>query len=458
MRPRRPGPPTATILSMLIVGALLLGACGSDDPVDTPDPNAPTDPITPDPQQPDDESSVLRSELSRNTSPAVPAGDEQALVAGNNAFAFDLYHQLLKGRESDNLFCSPASVSQALAMVYAGAKANTAAQMASSMHFTLDPASLHPAFNALDLALNSRGAGAAGKDGQGFRLNLVNALWAQRGYPVTQSFLDTLGQSYGAGVRVLEFNDQPDASRQTINAWVEQETENRIKELLPAGSVTSATRMVLTNAIYFNAAWSEVFSEDRSADGAFSRLDGSRLTVPRMSQVTDYRYASDAGWQAVELPYDGEELSMVVIVPDAGQFEAVEAKLDARLFDAAVGAMTHKHVSLTLPKWKVESKFRLKEQLKALGMTDAFSGARADFSGINGGIEPLWISDVIHQSFVEVDEKGTEAAAATAVVMVGSAGPVETIDLTVDRPFIFAIRDIPTGSILFVGRVVDPTK
>ena len=429
---------TSTLLPLTL--AFALAAC-----------NGATTPNPP----PDDgqHGTVLQSSQQRDTSPNVPPEDLAALVAGNTDFAFDMYHQIRQTKEG-NLFFSPQSISQALAMTWGGARSANATQMAEVLSFTLPADRLHPAFNALDLTLASRGAGKQGMDGAGFRLRLVNAIWGQEGYGFLESFLDLLAVNYAAGLRLLDFGTDPDAARLVINDWVSQQTEEKIKDLLEPGTITGATRLVLTNAIYFNAQWKEVFPKESSADGQFTLLDGSSVTVPTMSNFTEYGYAAGAGYQAVELPYDGDELAMLIVLPDAGRFAEVEAGLDGAAVGALSARLEQKSLSLTIPKWTVDTKLSVKEQLQGLGMSDAFDGSRADFTGINGGIEPLWISDVIHQAHVLVNEYGTEAAAATAVVMVGGAMPELSVDC--DRPFIYVIRDRPTGTILFVGRILNP--
>jgi serpin B len=378
---------------------------------------------------------IARSAKERVTSPDVDTTDLDDLASGNSAFAFDLY-RVLKKEGNDNLFYSPHSISLALAMTVAGARGETERQMADTLHFTLPQSRLHPAFNSLDLELAQRGEGADGKDGEGFRLHIVNAIWGQEGY----GFL-----SEGA----------PEESRVTINEWVGDQTENRIEDLIPPDAIDPLTRLVLTNAIYFNAAWAEPFESDLTEDGPFYQLDGSEVTVPMMRQTASFGYAKGEGVQAVELPYDGGELSMVILLPDAGEFDAFESALDAGRVDGIVEDLAHRQVALTMPRFEFESGFSLVDALTALGMSDAFTEA-ADFSGMTG-TRDLFIGDVIHKAFVSVDEEGTEAAAATAVVVeVEAMPPEETVEVTVDRPFIFVIRDIETGAALFVGRVVDP--
>ena len=394
---------------------------------------------------------VLRSDKPRE-SPAVSQSDLAALVGGNNAFSFDLY-QALKGSQG-NLFYSPYSISLALAMTYAGARDSTEKQMAGTLHYTLPQDRLHQAFNGLDQELSGRGQGAKGKDGQGFRLNIVNAIWGQKGYPFLAQYLDLLAEDYGTGLRTLDFRGAPDASRQTINKWVEDQTEQRIKDLIPPGAIDPLTRLVLTNAIYFNAAWANNFEKNATQPDDFHLADGSTVKVPMMHQTEHLGYAVGDGYQAVTLPYDGRELEMVVLLPDQGKFAEFEKSLNAGKVTSIINGITPEQVALSLPSYKYESQFSLGKILAAMGMPIAFSG-QADFSGMTGNRE-LSISEVIHKAFVAVDESGTEAAAATAVIMRATAMPVMPLAVTVDRPFIFLIRDIKSGSVIFVGRVINP--
>ena len=397
---------------------------------------------------------LVRSEKQRVTSPDVSEADLATLVDGNSVFALELYQQL--GQEDGNLFYSPYSISLALAMTYAGARGETGQQMADALHFILSQDRLHPALNSLDLELSQRGEGAKGKDGEGFRLNIVNAIWGQKDYHFLPTFLDLLAENYGAGLRTLDFANAPEESRITINNWVSDQTENRIEDLIPRGLIDALTRLVLTNAIYFNAAWQHPFNEDVTEDGPFYLLDGGQVTVPMMRQTESFGYAQGDGYQVVELPYDGRELSMVILLPQPGQFERFEGSLDAQWVNAIVEELEPGRVAVTMPRFEFESAFSLNEILAAMGMPVAFSGG-ADFSGMTGNTD-LFISHVVHKAFVCVDEAGTEAAAATAVVMKLTAAPgTPPVQVTVDRPFVFLIRDIETGTILFVGRIVDPS-
>ena len=395
---------------------------------------------------------VLQSDKPRDTSPAVNETDLATMVDGNDAFAFDLY-QTLRQKES-NLFYSPYSISEALAMTYAGACGETEKDMAEALHFILSQDRLHPAFNSLDLQLKQRGEGAKGKDDKGFRLHVVNAIWGQKDYKFLNEFLDVLAQNYGAGLRILDFVNETGQSRSTINKWVSDQTEERIKDLVPQGAINQLTRLVLTNAIYFNAAWQHPFREEATSDGLFHLLSNDDVTVPMMKQTESYRYTEGNDYQAIELPYDGRELSMVILLPKAGQFITFEERLEAKFVKAIIDNLETREVALKMPRFEYESSFGLKEALKTLGMGVAFT-ANADLSGMNGKRD-LFIQDVLHKAFVSVDEAGTEAAAATAVMVGLTALPPEPVNFIMDRPFIFFVRDIPTGSIIFIGRVLNP--
>jgi serpin B len=397
----------------------------------------------------------VKSDKGRVTSPDVSPTEQALLVEGNSAFAFQLY-QALKG-QGGNLFYSPYSISLALAMTYAGAHGETAQQMADTLQFLLEQTRLHPAFNWLDAELASRGEGAQGKDGEGFRLNIVNAIWGQKDYEFLTEFLDVLAENYGAGLRILDFIREAEESRLIINDWISNQTERRIEDLIPEGAINELTRLVLTNAIYFNAAWAYPFIKDATADGPFYLIEGGQITVPMMKQMESFGYADGEGYQAIELPYDGGELSMVILLPEAGQFGAFEKELEAQQVDAIIDELQSTRVTLTMPKFEFDSEFGLKDALAGMGMPIAFSPDEADFSGMTGNRE-LFISDVVHKAFVAVDEAGTEAAAATAVVVGTTSMPVEPpVEVTIDRPFIFLIRDIETGAVLFVGRVLNPS-
>ena len=399
---------------------------------------------------------VAASNLQRVTDPDAAPVELDELVAGTNAFAFDLYQAV---RTSDgNLFYSPFSISLALAMTYAGARGETASQMAATLHLTLPDDRLHPAFNALDLDLARRPEQAAdvGKN-QRFALSIVNSMWGQKGWPFLSEFLDLLALNYGAGMRLVDYMNAPEEARLAINDWVSEQTKARIKDLVPQGLITPDTTLVLVNAIYFKAAWQYEFDSSQTKDGPFTLLDGSQVSAPLMSldHLASLGYASGDGWQAVTLPYKGGMTEMVIIVPDEGWFTEFEASLSADRFDEILAGMEPKMVALTMPKFSFTSSYQLKDVLSGMSMPLAFDDEQADLSGIDGRRD-LFIRDVVHKAFVAVDEAGTEAAASTAVIIAPTAMLMPDVELTIDRPFFFVIRDVPTDSILFVGRVVDP--
>ena len=347
-------------------------------------------------------------------------------------------------------------------MTYAGARGETELQMADTLHYRLPQSSLHPAFNALDRILASRGKGPPGtpdNDGEAsqyFRLNIANAVWGQDGYHFLPDFLDLLAENYGAGMMAVDFVGAPDESRIRINDWVAEETEGKVKDLLPPGVVDRSTRLVLTNAIYFNASWLWQFNPRDTEVRPFHLAGGGTVRVPMMTETSKefYGYARGDGYQAVDVPYSWGELSMTILLPDKGELEEFESSLDSEKLDRIIDDIEIDYVTLTMPLFEFESEFSLSDTLAGMGMSDAF-GAGADFSGMTGSRD-LWISEVVHKAFVSVDEEGTEAAAATAVVMLESGPTKEPIAVTVDRPFIFLIRDTGTGTVLFLGRVSNP--
>ncbi len=448
-----------------VVTALLLFAglagCGEEIPAtvssttQAPTEAALTTPVLPSPTA----AAELHSDKDRSV-PSVGPADLGELVRGNNAFVFDLYHAL-SGREG-NLFYSPFSISQALAMTSAGARGETQRQMETTLHHRLPQSSLHPAFNALDRTLASRGqapGGApndAGEGGQHFRLNIANAIWGQDGNHFLPDFLAVLTENYEAGMMAVDFVAAPEESRVRINDWVAEETEGKIKDLLPPGIIDESTRLVLTNAIYFNASWLWQFNPRDTEVRPFNLAGGGTVAVPMMTETTKefYGYARGDGYQAVDLPYSWGELSMTILLPDEGKLGEFEDSLNSEMLGRIVDDIEIDYVTLTMPLFEFESEFSLDKTLAGMGMADAFANG-ADFSGMTGSRD-LWISRVVHKAFVSVDEEGTEAAAATAVV-IDDSGPVkEPIPVTVDRPFIFLIRDTGTGTILFLGRVSNP--
>jgi serpin B len=402
------------------------------------------------PEQPQGEVSfVAQSDRPRSSAPDSALADQPQLVAGNSQFALDLYQALRS--QPGNLFYSPYSISLALAMTYAGARAETETELADVLHFTLPQDQLHPAFNGLDVQLNREVEG----EEQAFQLNIANSIWGQQNFAFQPDFLDTLAENYGAGLRLVDYAADPEDVRQQINSWVEDETQDKIKDLIPAGALDPMTRLVLANAIYFKAAWQNQFEKDNTEDASFTLLDGSQVDVPTMHQSEGMNYAAGDGWQAVELTYEGGRQSMLILLPAEGQFEAFEASLNAVQVEEILNGMTWASVDLSLPKFSFESSFELDGLLAEMGMPSAFSPGQADFSGMTAEQE-LYISAILHKAFVDVNEEGTEAAAATAVMVRVTSLPIDPVQMQVDHPFIFMIRDSETGSILFTGRVVNP--
>lgn len=403
---------------------------------------------------------IAMSNLTRLPASASNA-DVTAAATSMDKFGADLYKLLAREAGDGNVVFSPASIVTALAMTYAGANGTTAQEMADTLHFSLSGDALHKAFNSLDAALESRSwqqKSAEGKD-EGVLIKTANSLWAQKDLTFEQAFLDTLAADYGAGVRLVDYQTAAEAARKAINKWVSDNTNAKIPELIGQGVLDALTRLVLVNAVYLDATWANQFDPHATTDGDFTTLAGDKVTTKMMSQAEVMPYAAGDGWKAVELPYLRDELGMLLIVPDSGKFAEVEGQLGTGLIDSVEGRLGSDHeVALTLPKFKFRTQATLTQALGTLGMKTAFDPNAADFSGMTKQAS-LYISDVIHEAYIDVDEEGTEAAAATAVVMrLTAAMPTEQVQLTIDRPFLFAIRDRATGAILFLGRVTDPTK
>ena len=379
-----------------------------------------------------------------------PAEDLAQLAAGQNRFATDLYQRL---RDTPgNLFFSPYSLATALTMTYAGARGNTQAQMAQVLHITLPDARQHAAAATLNWALYPAPGSSA-------RLNTANALWAQRDLPLQADFVALMKQHYGAGVKPTDFQQAPEAARAAVNDWASVQTAGKITDLIPPGAISADTRLVLANAIYFKADWLLPFDKALTRDEPFTRLDGSERRIPMMfmQKPADLAYGAGDGYQAVTLEYTGTLIAMTVIVPDRGRLDAVEAGLSADWLRSSMSSMTSRKVALGLPKFRFGSTFSVADVLGEMGMSDAVTPDKADFSGMDGARD-LFIGAVLHKAVVEVDEMGAEAAAASAVEM--RAGSIQVkealVALTVDRPFLVVIHDRQTGAILFLGRVVDP--
>ncbi len=384
------------------------------------------------------------------TDPAMASAAASAV----NAFGLDLYRATPGKQANKNIVISPASVAIALSMTQVGAAGKTADQMNTVLHDLVAAGEIGP-INALDQALTSRNGtfkDTAGAD-QPVILRIANAPFGQHGLAIVPAYLDTVARGFGAGLRIVDYAADPAAARAHINGWVADQTEQRIKQLLAEQDVTRDTRLVLVNAIYLKAAWLTPFAEEATVPAAFSLADGTKIQVPTMSTFGSMRYAAGSGWQAVELPYVGDQLAMMIVVPD--DLSSFRANLSDHRFADIGSALGSGHVSLTLPKFRFSAKQDLATVLAELGMPLAFS-SEADFSGITTE-EDLSITKVIHEADIAVDEAGTEAAAATAVVMGDTSAPGEPVTVHVDRPFVFAIRDLQTGAVLFLGQVTDPS-
>ena len=376
--------------------------------------------------------------------------DREMVVQGNNAFALDLYAQL-KDRDG-NLFFSPHSISTALAMTYAGARGNTEKQMATVLHFDLEHKRLHPAFRELLGQLET------GEGERGYQLSVANALWGQKGYEFLEKFLNLTKENYGAGLNEVDFIGSTEAARQTINTWVERETEDKIKELIKPGVLDRLTRLVLTNAIYFKGYWASQFKEELTREAPFTLMSGEKVQVPTMHRTADFKYAEAEDFQTLELPYKGGDLSMTIFLPkETDGLAALEQSLTAEKLATWLSTLEEQEVIVALPKFRMTSEFSLAEVLKSMGMTDAFDVKEADLSGMTGK-KDLFITAVLHKAFVEVNEEGTEAAAATGVVVGLTAAPPRQPIFQADHPFLFLIRDLRSNSILFLGRVMDPRE
>jgi len=391
-----------------------------------------------------------------------PNPDVETLSSGNTKFALKLYDQL--NDEKGNLFLSPYSISTALAMTYAGARGDTEAEMSRALEFHLPQKRLHAGFSDLKLGLREA------REKGGVELSVANALWPQKNYAFKQDYLGLIERDYDSVGRALDYSNSEKA-RGIINRWVEQETMDKIKDLIPSGVLDSLTRMVLTNAIYFKGNWDVQFKEKSTREMPFKVTPEKTVNTPMMYQKGNFGYYQDADVQVLEMPYKGDKVSMFVLLPNQGGGQPfrrptnppakkktiadLEKILSPAKLSEWIGKVRRTKVDTWFPKFKMTSEFSLSQQLQALGMKKAFGDA--DFSGMDGSKE-LYLSAVLHKAFVEVNEEGTEAAAATAVVVrTRSARPMGP-RFRADHPFLFLIRDKATGSILFLGRYAEPAS
>jgi len=374
------------------------------------------------------------------------------IAAGNSRFAFDLYKKIAsdEANTSQNIFFSPYSISTALGMTYAGARGDTEKQMASVLNFSMDRDYQHRSFQTL----------AALVDGAGkkYQLSVGNALWGQISYPFDKEFLALIAQYYKGGFNLVDFASETEQSRQRINQWVEDKTADKIKELLQPGDISALTRLVLTNAIYFKGDWETKFDLKRTHSAPFMVFEGNTRDVQTMSQSGSFSYTETKLLQAIELPYIGDEMSMLILLPK-GEMGTMEEQLSLQMINELQGQMQITPLSLYLPRFKFNARYGLhdKKYLPDMGMVDAFDEKLADFSGMTGK-KNLVISGVFHKAFIEVNESGSEAAAATAVVVGLKSMPLSLVEFRADHPFIFMILHKATRSILFMGRVSNPVQ
>ncbi|MBN1809641.1 MAG: serpin family protein [Planctomycetes bacterium] len=391
--------------------------------------------------------------LSLFAAPALPAAaadaELQRLASDQNAFALDLYSRL---KQADgNIFYSPFSISTALAMTYAGARNDTAREMAAAMRFP-------PGSDAFHASVGRQLADLMPRRKAPYSLNIANALWGDRDFSFLDAFLDLNRSCYGAGLSRLDFRADPEKARRTINSWIEEQTRDKIRDMLKKGDISADTRLVLTNAIYFKGSWLHAFDEAATRNDSFVTSSGKPARIRMMFLNEDFPYAEDSSVQVLELPYRGDRLSMVVILPRSPKgLPQVEASLDGDRLNAWIAALRSRSVHVFLPRFTMNCRFSMGQTLASMGMPSAFDPGAADFSGMTGNRD-LFISNVVHQAFVDVNEEGTEAAAATAVIMECTCAPAQPLVFRADHPFIFLIRDRRTSAILFMGRMTAPER
>ncbi len=391
-------------------------------------------------------SQLVRANVPR-ASASVSHADAAALRDGSSLFAGRLLADAARGRP--NVALSPASISQALAMAFAGARGATASQMASALDFSLSGDRLGAAFNAADRSLE-------GVNGPDATLNVANALYGQAGQRFRQAFLRVLARDYGAGLRTADFEHAAEAARAQINAWVSEQTRGKIPELLGPGDVEESTRLMLVNAVYLKARWLSPFTKQSTFPAVFHAPSGA-VEVPTMHQIGTFGYRQGAGYQALELRYRGGRLAFDILLPAAGALQSLLSRLAAHGPLSLLADLRQQRVQLALPKFRLDTRFELAAALKALGMRLAFEPGGADLSGIAGKPGDLYIKSVVHEAYLSVDEAGTEAAAATGVAISPTAMPAPPPgEFIVDRPFAFVLRDIKTGAVLFTGVVSRP--
>jgi len=398
----------------------------------------------------EENSNIVESKLERNLTPQSSMEEQKSLAQNNNNFAFEMFKEFQK-KEKDNIFFSPYSISTALVMTYAGAKDETKSQMAQALHFKDEDGRLHNNFNALDLHINHYE--------ENYTLSVVNSLWPAKGFTFKEQYLDTIKENYGAKLRPLDYANATENSRQIINSWVENKTHNRVKNIIPEGALSPSTRLTLVNAIYFKAKWENEFSNYMTGNDTFTKEDGSTVEKKFMNQTESFIYTENDNFQAIKLPYVGYKTSMMVILPKIGKYNKVMEHLN-NYYTLINSKSSYQQIRLKFPKFEFATKgYELKEPFQNLGMVNAFEDY-ANFGDITED-ESLKIDKIIHKAFIKVDENGSEAAAATVVTMrLTSASPIqeEPIEMSVNRPFIFFIKDEMSNQILFIGLIKEPNS
>jgi len=409
--------------------------------------------IIPGPGDTTQEKTIATSTVIKPSTPTVKVATIESLnsvINANNQFAFEMYSKLKK--DNENLFFSPYSLSSALAMTYEGVKGKTAEEIQKVFHFPVDDNTRRSGYATIYNQINTTNSK--------YKFSIANALWIQNDYKILDEYINTIKNYYFGIATNLDFANKVEASRLTINKWVEDQTNNKIKNLFPAGTLDSTTRLVLTNAVYFKGSWVKPFKKDQTTDEDFSTFSGS-IKVPMM-QMTDseakFNYVENDTLQALEMPYEGDKLSMVIILPKSKDLTSFEDGLSLKLITDLKNQMLNNRVDIFIPKFTFDTKYDMEETLGKMGMTNAFSSS-ADFSGLDG-TKNLYIQKVIHQAFVDVNEEGTEAAAATgvAIALTSFMPPEEIPVFRANHPFIFIIQDKTNSNILFIGKVVNPIK
>ena len=430
-----------TFLALLTTPVIVsvVGSCGSDGGESGVDGNGFT---------------FVKSSLGRrNVGPTdAPAGGRAVNLLGAN-----LYGRIATV-DAVNVAFSPASIMFALAMTSAGARGTTSLEMYDVLHAdATGPAGLHAAMNSLISELDTRsGTLTVADEPVELMLEIGNSMWGQRGVEWGEEFLDLLSTEYGTGMRVVDYATNTEDARKAINGWVSDATNDRIPSLLDAGVLTPDSRLTLVNTVYMKAPWLNPFPPEATSDGEFTTVSGAKVTVPFMRMTEQIPYTSGEGWTAADLSYAGGTLSLLIVMPDEGELARIESEITTGLLDDVVAELQPTSVALSMPKFDVGTKTELSKVLAALGMPSAFAADTADFSGMTAD-EKLFVSFVVHQANITVDEKGTEAAAATASGMAGTSAPSRVVDMLINRPFLYAVRDIGTGALLFLGRVGDPS-